>query len=159
MRRLLKFLHSMAAVGMTGGLAAYMVVLHSAPEIGTVAEHAALRDSVAIVSKWLIVPSMAVVLLSGIFAMAIHFPFHNAPWVWLKLVAGILIFESTLATVDAAARKNAEAVTQAVAGEIDPAMLATAVKDYWGAWWVILALCVANIAVGVWRPWFGFKRE
>ena len=126
---------------------------------GTVADYVTLRVSLAAVSNWLIVPSMALVLLSGLFAMAIHFPYQNALWVWLKLLGAFLIFESTLATVDGPARKAAAAAARLHAGDIDTAGFNSVVTDYWGAWWVILALCVANVALGVWRPRFGSKRS
>ncbi|MDJ0940816.1 MAG: hypothetical protein QNJ00_13730 [Woeseiaceae bacterium] len=154
MRRFLKFLHTAGAIGVAGGLAAFMLMLSAAPEIGATPEYATVRSTLALVSRWLILPSMALVFLSGILSMAVHFPFQNALWVWIKLGAGFLIFESMLATIDAPARDAALAATRAVAGEIDAAELAREVVDRWGAWWTILVLAILNVALAVWRPRF-----
>ena len=90
----------------------------------------------------------------GILSMAVHHPFHNAGWVWAKLLVGFLILESCLATIDAPARDAAEAAARALTGEIDMRALALQVNDRWGAWWVLLTLFAANIAMAIWRPRF-----
>lgn len=153
-KRFMKLLHSLSSIGLTGGLATYMLVLWAGPDISSLAEYSAMRQSLAMVAKWLLVPSMLVVLVSGLWAMAIHYPYHEAPWVWLKALSGILIFEATLASIDAPAQGAAEAALAAVNGEIDSAQLAKLVRDEWGAWWMILALNVANIVLATWRPRF-----
>jgi hypothetical protein len=156
-RRLLKFLHTLSAIGLAGGLAAYMLVLTGAPDISSLSEYAALRASLVPVTNWLLMPSMLVVLISGLLAMAVHFPFQNAPWVWAKALSGVLIFEATLLSVDGPIKAAAAASARAVAGEIDAAALAGLVSDEWGAWWTLLGLAAANIALATWRPRFGFK--
>jgi hypothetical protein len=155
MRRLLKFLHTLAAIGFAGGLAAYMLVLTGAPEVSSVSEYAALRASLVPVTKWLLMPSMLLGLISGLLAMAVSPAFQNAPWVWAKALSGILIFEAGLSAIDAPIRSAAAASAQAVAGEVDPRILADLVRDEWGAWWALLGLAVANVALAIWRPRFG----
>jgi hypothetical protein len=155
MRRLLKFLHTLAAIGFAGGLAAYMLVLTGAPEVSSVSEYAALRASLVPVTKWLLMPSMLLGLISGLLAMAVSPTFQNAPWVWAKALSGILIFEAGLSAIDAPIRSAAAASAQAVAGEVDPRILADLVRDEWGAWWALLGLAVANVALAIWRPRFG----
>jgi hypothetical protein len=153
-KRFMKLLHSLSSIGLTGGLATYMLVLWAGPDISSLAEYSAMRTALAAVATWLLVPSMVVVLVSGLWAMAIHYPYHEAPWVWLKALSGILIFEATLASIDAPAQGAAEAARSALNGEIEPARLAELVRDEWTAWWVILALNVANIVLATWRPRF-----
>lgn len=159
MRRLLKFLHTLSAIGLAGGLAAYMLVLSAAPEVSSLSEYAALRASLVPLSQWLVLPSMLVALVSGLLAMAAHTPYLNAPWVWVKALSGILIFEATLASVDAPVTAAAEASARAVAGELDGAALAGLIRDEWGAWWMLLALAAANVALGIWRPRFGLRPD
>lgn len=159
MRRFFKFLHTMSSFGLAGGLAAYMFVLATTPEISTLEAHASLRASLAMVSKWLLLPSMVVCVVSGLIAMAVHFPFHDKPWVWAKALSGILVFEATLASIDAPAQQAAAATARAVAGEIDPAALATLVRDEWAAWWTLLALSAANVALAIWRPRFSLDNR
>ena len=157
MRRTMKFLHTASAIGLAGGMAAYIAVLIGAGEVTSLEAHAALRNGLALVSKWVILPSMLVVLVSGLLAIAVHYPFMEAPWVWVKALSGILIFEATLASVDAPAQRAAEAAQQALAGEIDASALAGLMRDEWGAWWMLLALAAANVALAIWRPKFGLK--
>ena len=113
-----------------------------------------MREALAMVAKWLLLPSMLVVLVTGLWAMAIHYPYHEAPWVWLKALSGILIFEATLASIDSPAQAAAAAALSAVNGEFSAEQLAGLVRDEWGAWWMLLALNVANVALATWRPRF-----
>ena len=157
MRKFLKFLHTAGAIGLTGGLGTFMLVLAAGPEITEVDAYAGLRASLETVSGWIIVPSMGLVTTSGLLAMGVHFPFQNAPWVWIKAVSGVLIFEATLARVDAPASRAASAAAKAAAGEIDVAELMALVQDKWVAWWVLLALATINVVFAIWRPRFGSK--
>lgn len=157
MRRLLKFLHTMSAIGLTGGLAAYMMVLAYGPPVESLEAYAAMRESLAMVSKWLILPSMLIVVLSGLLAIAAHYPFAEAPWVWVKALAGILVFESTLMAIDGPAQRAAELSEKALGGEVDPSQLAGLVSDEWGAWWILLGLFTANVVLAIWRPRFGLR--
>ena len=134
-----------------------MLVLAAGPDISDVDAYAALRTSLDSVSSWIIVPSMGLVTTSGLLAMGIHFPFQSAPWVWIKAISGLLIFEATLASVDAPASRAATAAAKAAAGEIDVAELTALVQDKWVAWWVLLALATINVAFAIWRPRFGRK--
>lgn len=154
MRRSFKFLHTMSSFGLAGGLAAYMMILAATPEVTSLEAHASLRASLAFVSKWLLLPSMMVCLVSGLIAMAVHFPFHDKPWVWVKALSGVLVFEATLAAIDGPAQEAARLTTRAVAGEIDPATLDSLIRDEWGAWWTLIALSAANVALAIWRPRF-----
>jgi hypothetical protein len=158
-RRFLKFLHTASGIGYAGGLAAYMLVLSAAPDIGNLEEYAALRASLVPVTTWLLMPSMLVVLVSGLLAMAISVAYQNAPWVWAKALSGILIFESSLSAIDSPIKGAAEASARAVAGEIDGATLESLVRDEWVAWWILLGLCAANVALAIWRPRFGMRRN
>lgn len=160
MKRAMKLLHVIGTVGFAGGLTAYMLILANAPELAATSDYAVLRGSLALVAKWMIVPSMIVSVTSGLLAMAFHYPYHDAPWVWVKALTGVLIFEASLMSIDAPAQKAADAAASAVAGEIDAATLATLVRDEWIAMWVVLALAAVNIVLGTWRPRFSwFNRQ
>ncbi|MDJ0758111.1 MAG: hypothetical protein QNJ19_01875 [Woeseiaceae bacterium] len=149
----MKFLHTTGSFGLVGGMVSFMILLNAAPDIGS-PEYASLRAGLDLLSSWLILPSMALVLLSGIVAMAIHFPFQNAGWVWLKAVTGILFFEATLASFDAPAARAAVATQMALAGEISQTELVARINDRWGAWWVLLTLAGMNVVLAIWRPRF-----
>ena len=155
----MKFLHTLSAIGLAGGLSAYMLALSAAPDISSVAEYSALRSSLANISTWLIVPSMVIVLASGLLSMAVHRPFHNALWAWTKAASGILIFEETLRAIDAPSQAAAKASARTLSGEIDVSALPSLIHDEWASWWVILALSAANIALAIWRPRFVKQRR
>ena len=142
---------------MAGGIAAFMFLLATGPEPGATPEYLALREGLYAISRSLVLPSMALLFLSGVLSMAVHFPFQNALWVWLKLGAGFLIFESMLATLDAPARRAVAATKRALAGEINEPQLVASVTEPWGAWWVILILAGLNVVLAIWRPKFGGK--
>ncbi|MEM9171379.1 MAG: hypothetical protein AAGA84_01610 [Pseudomonadota bacterium] len=153
-RKLTKFLHSVAGAGYAGGIAAYLALMTFAPEISTGADHMALRYGIAGLSKWIIIPSMLICLISGLLAMILHYPFMEMPWVWIKALSGVLVFEASLAAIDGPAQAAKRAYDKAADGEIDPATLQSLVHDEWMALTVLLLLALANIALAVWRPRF-----
>ncbi|MEO1575750.1 MAG: hypothetical protein AAFU65_12430 [Pseudomonadota bacterium] len=159
LKRALKLLHTLSAIGFAGGLAAYMLVLHGAPEISATAHYLVLREALASLANLVIVPSMVVAVTSGLLAMAFHFPFHEAPWVWAKALSGVLLFEASLMSIDAPAEQAVDAVANAINGEIDPATLGGLIHDEWVAMWTVLALAVANVVLAIWRPRFRFGRS
>lgn len=152
MKRLIKIFHSLAGIGFAGGLAAYMLVLSTAPEINATSDYAALRTALDAIASWMIMPSMLLVVTSGLLAMALHYPFHDAPWVWFKAATGLLIFEASLMSIDAPAERAAVAAARAVNGEIDTATLAGLVSDEWKAMWALLVLAAVNVILAIWRP-------
>jgi len=153
-KRLTKFFHTATSLGLVGGLAAYMLVLWAGPDVSSIAEYAALRSSLAAVSTWLIIPSMLGALVTGLLAMMLHYPYLEAPWVWLKALSGVLVFEASLASIDAPAKAAERLSAEALNGTIDAATLASQVRDEWVAWWILLGLALANIALATWRPRF-----
>ena len=158
-RRTVKFLHTFTGLGLVGGLAAYMLVLWAGPPVTSLSEYAAMRTSLAAVSKWLILPSMLGVVVSGLIAMALNFSYMEAPWAWLKLLSGVLVFEGSLGGIDGPAQATALLSAQALAGEVDAATLAAGIKDEWIAFWTLLFLSAANIALATWRPKFKRRQQ
>jgi hypothetical protein len=151
MRRLLKFLHEVAAVGVIGAFAASLLLAATAPANSLVA-YAAVRAGIAAIAKWLLVPSLALVLITGLLAIAVNRAFHNAGWAWFKALLGISMFEGTLLTVAATARRAAELSQAAVSGHGDPAELARVLHTERGGTWVLMSVAVVNIVLAVWRP-------
>jgi hypothetical protein len=152
--KLLKTLHELGAVGVLGSLASCLVLVATAPTHSPVG-YAAVRESIAALAKWLLVPSLGVVLVSGLLAIAANRAFHNAGWAWVKALLGISMFEGTLLTISASARRAADLAALAASGQADPAQLAAVVRTDWGGLWLLISLSVANILLAVWRPRFG----
>ena len=155
MRRLLKFLHTMGAIGMMGAMAAMLVILSFTPEpAGSLNDYALMRVTLGGVAEWLLLPSMTLVLLSGLWSMAITPAFHSAGWVILKLVSGLLVFKGILLSIQGPAQKEATLSAGALAGDVDPALLGSDLGSEWGALWVVMVIATANVVLGVWRPRF-----
>lgn len=150
-RRIVKILHELGAIGLTGSLVVCMVLLVTA-EDDSLADYAAVRRGIEAISRWVLVPSLMLTLVSGLLSMLVHTPFLNASWVWLKAALGFPMFEGTLITIDATAQHAADLSAKAVAGEADPAVMASLLAAEWRSLWMILALSIAQTVIGVWRP-------
>ncbi len=154
MRRLIKFLHTLGAIGMTGALATHLVLLAAMPDSLSLTEYSAWRQAIGAIAKWLLLPSLGLVLVSGLLAMAFGDRFHSAGWAWAKLALGVVTFEWTLLAVQGPAQRAAEARVGAAAGELDLAAIAAMVQGEWASLWVLLTIALLNVALGIWRPRF-----
>jgi len=153
LKSLLKILHEIGAVGVMGSFAACLVLLLKGPTQPLLA-YAAVCQSIAAISHWLVLPSLVLVLLSGLLAIAATSAFHNAAWAWVKALLGLGAFEGTLVTIDASARRAAELLAMAVRGQGDAGQLAGVLRTERGGLWLLLALTLINIVLAVWRPRF-----
>jgi hypothetical protein len=160
MRRTLKILHTLGSVGMMGGMAACLVLLvvaHGrAPE-----QAAAVYAGLDLVVRWLIFPSVPLCLCSGLLAMAVHRPFHNAGWVWAKAATGVVTLEGTfglssrsheLAVVSERALQAGALATTGAVPSMPLASLSALADSESGALWMLLVVGAANVILGVWRP-------
>ena len=149
-RRSLKILHELSGIGVGGGFAACLVVGFAADPASPVA-FAASRDIVAAIARWVLVPSLAVVLVTGLLAIAATRGYHDAGWAWVKAATGLLLFEATLVTV-AASSRQAELASAVAAAASDPTLVAALLHSERTTLWVLLGLAVANVVLAVWRP-------
>jgi uncharacterized membrane protein len=152
MRKTIKFLHTMGAVGFIGAIAALIVLHASLPEPAALERFASVRVGMANVASWILMPSMVAVVLSGLLSMAVVPAYASAGWAWAKLLSGILVLEGTLVYVQAPMRRAGERAVAALSGEAGVAELGATLGPEWGSFWVIGAVGVANVALGVWRP-------
>ncbi len=158
MRQILKFLHTLGAIGMMGAMASLGVMLLFAPPATALAEYAALRVAMGAVAKWVFMPSLGVTLIAGLLAIAASPAFHNAGWAWVKAASGILIFESGFIGVRGPMQREAEDSLKAIAGQFDPALLGVSLGAEKMTIWILLAVSVANVVLGVWRPYLIRRR-
>ena len=155
--RSLKVLHTVGAVGTLGSLAACLVLVLTTPA-EPVAAYAATRVGIAAISRVLLVPSLALVLISGLLALAANRGYIDAGWAWIKAVLGLAMFEGTLVSLAGSARRAAELASLAASGSPDPVALAEAIRTERGGLWLMIALSMANIVLGIWRPRLGTRR-
>jgi hypothetical protein len=157
-RRLLKALHALGAIGFMGSLAACLVLVANTA-VEPTPSFAAMRQGIALINKWLLTPSLLLVLVSGLLAIAASDAYKNAGWAWMKAVLGIVTFEGTLLTIVGSGRKAAEQATAAAAGQADAmTQVAGLLRTEWGALWLMLALGLVNIVLAIWRPRLSRRR-
>jgi hypothetical protein len=152
LRRLLKFLHTLGAVGLTGSMACLLVVLGLEPAPASVAGQAAVVGAMAQIAGWVFLPSLALTLISGLLAIAATPGYHDAGWVWIKAATGISIFEGGLLYVLGPIQEAAKTSADALAGHLNPALVSQSFSAERNTLWVLLAVAAANVALGVWRP-------
>lgn len=152
MRRLLKFLHTMGAIGLMGAMACLLVMLSLTPPPSALASYAQMRGAMGAVATWVFFPSLGLTLLGGLLAIGLHRGFHDAGWAWLKLATGILIFEGGFVGVLGPMQEEARRSAAALAGTVDPATLGDALGPERNTLWVLLAVATVNVALGIWRP-------
>jgi hypothetical protein len=152
MRRLLKFLHTMGSIGLMGAMAALLVLFTVAPPPSSLAGYALIRGAMGAVATWIFLPSLALVLVAGLLAMAIHPVYRVAGWSWIKLATGVLMFEGGFVYIQGPMQREAAMSAAALAGKLDPSALAATIGPERNTLWVLLAVATANVALGIWRP-------
>ena len=152
MKRTLKFLHTMGAVGLMGSMASLLVLLSIAPPPSSLAGYAQARAAMNAVTQWVFIPSLGATLVAGLLAVGLNRAFHNAGWAWVKLATGILMFEGGLVDVQGPIQEEAERSGAALLGKVDPATLAGASGPEWNLIWILLGVSTANVVLGIWRP-------
>jgi hypothetical protein len=152
MRRLMKFMHTMGAIGLMGAMACLIVLLSFIPAPTSLSEYALMRSAMGGIATWIFLPSLALTLIAGLLAMAVNRGYHSAGWAWAKLASGVLVFEWGFAAIQGPMQQEAELSARALAHEADPATLAASLDAEWKSLWVMLAIATVNVILGVWRP-------
>ncbi len=117
MRKALKFFHTLASCGLIGALLGYMLVLVYAPH-DTPAKFADMRQTIGVLCNYLLLPSLGIALITGLLSMAVHRPFQEKRWAWMKALLGLSMFESTLAIIQSKANYAAVVAAKMASGEV-----------------------------------------
>jgi hypothetical protein len=152
MRRLMKFMHTMGAIGLMGAMACLLVLISFVPPPASLSEYALMRAAMGSLATWVFLPSFGLTLIAGLLAMAVNRAYHSAGWAWAKLLSGVLVFEWGFAAIQGPMQQEAELSARALAHEVDPATLGASLGAEWGSLWVMLALATVNVILGIWRP-------
>lgn len=154
MRRLLKFAHTMGAIGLMGAMACLLVLLYITPPPSELQQYALMREAMARIATWIFLPALALTLIAGLLAIAFNKAFHNVGWPWAKALSGILIFEYGFIGVQGPMQQEAELSARAIAGAVPVAELAASLSAERMSLWILLAVATANVVLGIWRPRF-----
>jgi hypothetical protein len=146
-----KALHEIASIGFGGALAACLVI-NGVANRSSPAEFAAARHAFAAIAQYLLVPSMAVVVVSGLIALAGTRAYMDAGWAWLKALLGLSVFEATLVIVGSGNKQVALAAAAA-----DPGLVDALLRSERNTLWLLIAVSVANVVLAVWRPRLTWK--
>ena len=138
--------HDIASIGFGGGVAACLVI-NLAANRASVSEFAAARNAFAAIAQYVLIPSMAVVVVSGLIAMMATRGCQDAGWAWVKAVLGVSVFVATVRLVGSGSKQ-----TELAAAATDPSMLDAMLRSERNMLLVLIALCVVNILFAVWRP-------
>ncbi len=136
-------------------MASLIVIMAFAPPPTSLAGYALIDGAIAAIATWILLPSLALTLIAGLLAIAASPSFHNAGWAWAKLASGVLLFEGGLVSVLGPIQEEAQRSASALAGKLDPATIAGAFGSERDTLWMLLAVAVANIVFGIWRPRLG----
>ena len=150
-RKIVKILHTVAAAGLIGGLAAYMVLLVSVSR-EDYAAYAHLRGAIDVISGYVLLPSMAVAVVSGLLSMMVHSPFLDKGWVWIKVALGISMFTGVLHIDNAKADYVARLSAEIAAGTAEPGALDRILTGEWGTLIAVMVVSIANVVLAIWRP-------
>lgn len=151
MRQAMKFMHTLSSCGIIGALVAYMVLLTRAPQ-ATAAQYSDVRQTIDALCDLVLLPSLGLALVTGLLAMAVHRPYQDKRWAWVKAATGIGMFEATLGIINAKSDYAAKISLKIASGEAPPDALQQALANEWTTLWAIMAISIANIVLGVWRP-------
>src|ERR1700753_2522020 len=140
MRRLMKFLHTMGAIGLMGAMACLIVLLGFVPTPASLPEYTLMTSAMSGVVTWVFFPSLALTLIAGLLAIAVNRAYHNAGWAWAKLATGIIIFEWGFTAVLGPIQEEAEQSARVLAGSADVATLAMSLDAQRNSLWVLLVV-------------------
>lgn len=141
-----KATHDIASIAFGGALAACLVINVMANRQSST-EFAASRQLFAAVAQYVLIPSMAVVVVSGLIAMMATRGYQDAGWAWVKALLGISVFVATVRLVG-----TSSAPVELAAAAADPALVDTLLRSERNMLWLLIALCVVNVVLAVWRP-------
>ena len=149
MRRLMKFMHTMGAIGLMGAMACLLVLFTFIPPPTSLSEYALMRAAMAGIGTWVFLPSFGLTLIAG---LAVNRGYQRAGAAWVKRLSGVLLFEWGLAAIQGPMQQEVELSALALAHEVDPTALAASVDAEWKFLLVMVALATANVILGIWRP-------
>src|SRR5450755_2250643 len=78
MRRLMKFLHTMGAIGLMGAMACLLVLFSFVPSPTSLFEYASMRVAMGGIATLIFLPSLGLTLVAGLLAIPVNRAYHSA---------------------------------------------------------------------------------
>lgn len=153
-RHLIKIVHLLALAGFVGGLAATLLLSDFADDAPP-SLLAALRMSVASLGESLVVPSLVLMVVSGMLLVVARPQLVRARWLWAKALLTVVIAVIALGIVQPAITRAAVLAAEGALGtptlnEMSAAFTAERVGSV-----VVLLLAAVAVVLAVWRPRLG----
>ncbi|MGZ8254971.1 MAG: hypothetical protein ACXWVT_08980 [Burkholderiaceae bacterium] len=153
-KNLIKLLHFASLVGLAGGILVSLVLADTIDATSPSAS-ASMHAAIALICGAVIVPSMIVILLTGMLLVVARPHLISARWVWAKAVLGVVTGAVTLLALQPAVNAAASMSATGALGDAAPGPLASAIaSEHAAAWWT-LGLVLVAMLVAVWRPRIG----
>jgi hypothetical protein len=143
-----KTVHDIASIGFGGALAACMVI-NLTTDVAAPGDFLAARHVFAAIAKYVLMPALAVSMVSGLIALAATRGYQEAGWAWLKALLGLSVFMATLHLAGFAGEHGEIA---AAASAADLTTLQRLLRAERITLWVLMGLSVVNVVLAVWRP-------
>jgi hypothetical protein len=156
-KNLLKLLHFAGLVGLGGGLVIALVLVDTVDATSPAAT-AAMHAAIALICAGVIVPSLVVVVLTGMFLVVARPALIGARWVWVKALLGVAVVVAVLGYLQPAMLAAASMATAGALGDSALGPLPAVVAAELGAAWWTRALVVVAGVVAVGRPRLGAGR-
>jgi hypothetical protein len=149
----MKVLHELGAAGLVGSYATCLTLVLLTPSLPLPA-YLSSRQAIVEVTRWLMMPSLAVTLISGLLAMAVTPAYNDMVWVWIKAALGLSVFEGTFISIGNAAKRVSELAVLAGSEASSALQLDRAVSAERNTLWLLMVVSVVNVILAVWRPRF-----
>ncbi len=158
MRHLLKLLHIAAAIGFVGTVAVSLL-LAAVADTSTPLAFAATRRAILLAAENIALPSLVVLLLTGMLLVVKQPLLIDARWVWAKALIGLAVGAIALLAVQPAVSRAAQLAQLATEGMPALEPLAAALRAERIGGLLNLALSLLAMALAVWRPPFGRRPD
>ena len=143
-----KTIHDIASMGFGGALAACLAI-DLTVNVAAPDQFLAARQVFGVIAQFVLVPAMAVVVVSGLIALAATRGYRDAGWAWVKAFLGMGVF---MATLHVAASAGAQSELSVAAATADLPTLQRLLKAERSTLWLLIVLSVVNVVLAVWRP-------
>jgi hypothetical protein len=153
-KNVIKLLHYASLVGLAGGILVSLVLADTIDATSPSAT-ASMHAAIALICGALIVPSMVVMLLTGMLLVVARPHLIGARWVWAKAALGVVTGAVILLALQPAVKAAASMAATGARGDAPLGPLAAVVASEHAAAWWILGLVLVAMVVAVWRPQFG----